>query len=256
MQGAQSRSERDRWTFYEAIKLKPNDQGRDMTPRKAMDKSYKKYLAQLKKDPGGFYIFAEPLDESGGHPANFVDYECAFAADHLSQLHPHSILDVGSYRHFILGLLAHLPVTTIDVRSRQPICAKETILTGDAKKINLPDSSFDVVLSLCALEHFGLGRYGDEFDFYADQKAFAEMIRLLKPGGRLIFTTTIHRAEPSIAFNAHRIYTYETIQRFCSALTCVDEKFYNHQNRGFCSLEEITSDLKWWDVYCGCWEKK
>lgn len=238
------------------LKLPTGATGRKMTSPKAMDREYKKNLAHLKKDPGGFHIFEEPADEAGSHPENFVDYECAFAAAQIRQFHPRNILDVGSYRHFILGLLANFPITTIDVRSRQPICANETILTGDAKKINLPDHAVDVVLSLCALEHFGLGRYGDEFDVDADQKAFAEMIRVLKPGGRIIFTTTIHHAQPAIAFNAHRIYTYEMLQTFCNGLTCLEEKFYSHRQKGFCTLEEVTTDLQWWDVYCGCWEKK
>ena len=227
-----------------------------MTSRKPRDKEYAKNLARLQKEPGGFYIFEEPMKEEGGHPANFIDFECAFAADHLRRFHPGNILDVGSYRHFILGLLAHFPITTVDVRSRQPLCANETILTGDAKKINLPDHSFDVVLSLCALEHFGLGRYGDKFDLHADQKAIAEMIRVLKSGGRLIFTTTIHQAQPSIAFNAHRIYTYEMLRGLCSGLICREEKFYSHRQKELCPLAEVTTDLRWWDVYCGCWEKK
>jgi len=217
---------------------------------------YQKNLDQLKRNPGGFYVFEEALEEKGGHPENFIDYECGFAARQINQAKPHNILDVGSYRHFILGLLAHFDVTTIDIRPRKTVVEKEAILTGDAQKMELPDHAFDVVLSLCALEHFGLGRYGDQFDFYADQKAFAEMVRVLKPGGRLIFTTTIHRAQPAIAFNAHRIYTYEMLQKFCSGLIRVEEKFYSHQKKGFCAPEEITAALKWWDVYCGCWEKK
>jgi len=239
-----------------SCELQPKAIGRKMSLPKSIGREYEKNLAQLQKEAEDFYIFEEPLKEGGGHPANFIDFECAFAADYLRRFHPRNILDVGSYRHFILGLLAHFPITTIDVRSRQPLCANETVLTGDAKKINLPNHSFDVVLSLCALEHFGLGRYGDEFDLYADQKAFAEMIRVLKPGGRLIFTTTIHRAQPSIAFNAHRIYNYEMLWRLCSGLTCWEEKFYSHRLKGFCPLAEVTTDLRWWDVYCGCWEKK
>jgi SAM-dependent methyltransferase len=164
-------------------------------------------------------------------------------------------LDVGSYRHFILGLLAHFPITSIDVRRRKAISRNETVITGDAKKLNLPDHSFDLVSSLCAVEHFGLGRYGDEIDPSADQKAFAEMVRVLKPGGRLVFTTTISRARPSIAFNAHRIYRYEMLHSFCTGLICVEEKFYSHKRQGFCSPEEITADPKGWDVYMGCWEK-
>ena len=217
---------------------------------------YNKDLARLKKNPGGFRIFREPVFEKGYHPKNFIDYECAFAAFHIGRANPGKILDVGSYRHFILGLLAHFPITTIDIRKRQPISPNETVITCDAKQLNLPDHSFDLVLSMCAVEHFGLGRYGDEFDSGADQKAFAEMVRVLKPGGRLIFTTTITRAQPSIAFNAHRIYTHEMLRSYCNGLTCREEKFYSHRQKGFCSLAEVTTDLRWWDVYCGCWEKK
>lgn len=216
---------------------------------------YNKHLAKLKKNPGGFDIFREPVSERGLHPENFIDYECAFAAFHIRQVNPKKILDIGSYRHFILGLLAHFPVTSIDVRNRKLISKNEAVITCDAKKLNLPDHSFDLVLSLCALEHFGLGRYGDEFDLSADQRAFAEMIRVLKPGGRLIFTTTVTRAQPSIAFNAHRIYNHEMLKSICAGLICVEEKFYSHKLKGFCSPEEVTADFQCWDVYLGCWAK-
>jgi SAM-dependent methyltransferase len=216
---------------------------------------YNKDLAEWKKNPGGFLIFREPVLDRGVHPENFVDYECAFAAFHIGRANPGKILDVGSYRHFILGLLAHFPITTIDVRKRRAISRNETVITGDAKNLNLPNDSFDLVLSLCAVEHFGLGRYGDEIDSSADQKAFVEMVRVLKPGGRLVFTTTITRAQPSIAFNAHRIYNHEMLRSFCAGLKCVEEKFYSHRLQGFCSPDEVTADPKGWDVYLGCWEK-
>jgi SAM-dependent methyltransferase len=226
-----------------------------MIPRE-FGPEYSRNLAQVRENPGRFRIFKDPLYEGGFHPENFTDYECGFAAYHIGRAKPKKVLDVGSYRHFILGLLAHYPVTTIDVRERKSISEREGIITCDAKKLNLPDDSFDLVLSLCALEHFGLGRYGDEFDLQADQKAFAEMIRVLKPGGRVIFTTTLTRARPSIAFNAHRIYNHEMLKSFCSDLICLEEKFYSHRLKGFCSPEEVTTDPKWWDVYLGCFAKR
>ena len=217
---------------------------------------YNRQWEELKRDPRGVEVFQEPIQEPGPHPENFIDHECAFAAHHIRQAQPQRILDVGSYRHFILGLLAYYPVMTIDIRPRKSIAGSETLVTCDAKKLTLQDDSFDLVLSLCALEHFGLGRYGDEFDLEADQKAFREMIRVLKAGGRFIFTTTITRAHPSIAFNAHRIYNYPMLRTFCAGLTCVEEKFYSHQKRDFCPLEEITDQPQGWDVYCGCWKKQ
>jgi SAM-dependent methyltransferase len=216
---------------------------------------YDQQWEALKQDPRGFELFQEPLFESGDHPQNFVDHQCAFASFHIQRVKPGKILDIGSYRHFILGLLAYYSVTTIDVRPRSPSLANEAIVTCDAKNLTLPNDSFDLVVSLCALEHFGLGRYGDEFDPGADQKALSEMVRVLRLGGTLTFTTTVTRAAPSIAFNAHRIYSRPMLQSFCAGLTLVEEKFYSHEKKGFCSFEEVTDKPRWWDVYCGCWEK-
>jgi SAM-dependent methyltransferase len=216
---------------------------------------YDQQWEALKRDPRGFELFQDPLFESGDHPQDFVDHQCAFASFHIQRVKPGKILDIGSYRHFILGLLAHYSVTTIDVRPRNPSVENEAILTCDAKRLTLPDDSFDLVVSLCALEHFGLGRYGDEFDPGADQKALSEMVRVLRPGGSLIFTTTITRAAPSIAFNAHRIYSHSMLQSFSAGLTLVEEKFYSHEKKGFCSFKEVTDKPRWWDVYCGCCKK-
>jgi len=232
----------------------PQEQIKPQIPEKFQEE-YKRNLSFFRQNPGPFQIFPEPVFEPGGHPETFVDFECAFAAQNIQRSAPRSILDLGSYRHFILGLLAHSPVTTVDVRNRRPLSPQETVLTGDAKKLDLPDRSFDLVLSLCALEHFGLGRYGDAIDIQADHKAFREMIRVLKPGGHLIFSTTITRARPAIGFNAHRIYSYAMLQDFCAGLTLSDEKCFSHRLKSFCPLEEVTSDPQGWDVYCGCWQK-
>ena len=144
------------------------------------------------------------------------------------------------------------------LRGVRPAPSEVVVVSIDkesSENLNLPDNSFDVVVSLCALEHFGLGRYGDEFDLDADKKAFSEMIRVLKPNGRLIFTTPISRSQPSIAFNAHRIYNYEMLRTLCANLICEEEKVYSNRLGGSCSLEEVTTEPKQWDVYCGCWKK-
>ncbi len=226
-----------------------------MGPRE-YETRYPNDLARFKRESPGWVVFEEPVFEAGIHPENFVDYECGFAAVHLKKRDPREILDVGSYRHFTLGLLAHFPVTSIDIRSRKALWLGERAINGDARHLQFPDHSFDAVLSLCALEHFGLGRYGDPFDSQGDRKAFAEMVRVLKPGGTLIFSTTLTRAQPSVAFNAHRIYNHELIRKFCTGLRCVEEKFYSHRLQDFCLEEKVTAEPEQWDVYCGCWQKK
>ncbi|MBW2060706.1 MAG: class I SAM-dependent methyltransferase [Deltaproteobacteria bacterium] len=218
-------------------------------------KTYEEALARLLENPKEFFVFQEYRDDRGRHPENFLDFECQFATDQISKFDPENILDIGSYRHFLMGLMAHYQVTTIDVRDRESSLNNETVVTCDATRLDFPDDSFEAVLSMCTLEHVGLGRYGDPIDLDGDKKAMHEMVRVLKPEGVLIFTTTIHNAPPAIAFNAHRIYNYKMIKSFCVDLERVTEKFFSHQTGNFCSIERITTDPRWWDVYCGCWRK-
>jgi SAM-dependent methyltransferase len=217
---------------------------------------YKRLFKKAKENNKGFKVFQEIYYEIGAHPIEHVDFELSFASSLISELKPDSILDIGSNRRWIIGLLANYHVTTVDVRDRKSVLRNETVVTCDAKQLKLPDNSFDMVTSLCVLEHFGLSRYGDDFDLDADKKAIDEMIRVLKPGGHLIFTTSISRSDPSIAFNGHRIYSYEMIRALCADLICAEEKFYNKEIEGFCSLEEVRAKPKHWDIYCGCWKKK
>lgn len=67
------------------------------------------------------------------------------------------------------------------------------------------------------VEHVGLGRYGDQLDPSGDLKSIAELKRVLKPGGNLLFVTPV--GKPRIEFNAHRIYSYEQILEYFSPLT-------------------------------------
>lgn len=219
---------------------------------------YKRTLVELQNNPPrGFAVLKNVAAyEVGTHPENYIDYECQFASFHIQRLNPQTILDIGSYRHFIIGLLSHYKVTTMDVRSRVAFLDNETVITGDAKNLGLPNDSFDTITSLSALEHFGLGRYGDEVDMYADIKAFREMIRVLKPGGCLIFTTTITRARPSIVWNQYRTYSYEMIKELCSGLSCVNERLCSCAGVDLGQPSNLTEDPNMvWDVYCGCWKK-
>jgi SAM-dependent methyltransferase len=173
----------------------------------------------------------------------------------LFRIKPEKILDIGSYRLFIIGLLGHYQVTTLDVRDRESESPNESIYTHDARSLEFPDSTFDCVVSLCALEHFGLGRYGDPFDPEGDKKAIREMIRVLKPHGHLLLTTSITNAPSAIAFNAHRIYDLDMLHSYCAGLTCEEEKFFSITQGKFVDLAAVTHEAEKIDIYCGAWLK-
>jgi SAM-dependent methyltransferase len=227
----------------------------DAVPRDFI-REYEEKMKELGNVVKGFDVIKAFRYDAGAHPEDFVVYQCIFAAYHINRIRPATILDIGSYREFIVGMLSNYNVTTIDVRQRTPVLQNETVVTCDAKKMSLPDNKFDAIVTLCALEHFGLGRYGDEFDLDADKKAFKEMIRVLKPGGSLIFTTMMTAGRPHLDFNAHRVYSHEMLKELCKGLVCTEEKFYSNKKTGFCDYEYVTNEPGAWDVYCGCWTKK
>jgi hypothetical protein len=81
------------------------------------------------------------------------------------------------------------------------------------------------------------------------------MARVLRPGGALVISTTITRARPSIAFNAHRIYDSRMLATMRGGLRLERELFFTHARGGAAPLDQITDKPGHWDVYCGCWIK-
>lgn len=91
------------------------------------------------------------------------------------------ILEVGSGSAGITEFLDH-PVTGVDTafdRTAERATDRLTRVEGRADALPLPDASFDVVLSLEMLEHLPRD---------VREPALREMVRVLRPGGRLVVT--------------------------------------------------------------------
>ncbi len=221
-------------------------------------KNNKRLNELILNPPSGFRVVPSPrmYIDAGNHPTSRENYECIFISEILSKLNPQKVLDIGSYRQFVIGLMARFQVTILDIRKiTDPILNNETRIITDAKNIPEKDNEFDVVISTCALEHFGLGRYGDEFDLQADRRAMKEILRVLKPKGSLLFTTTITGGSPAICFNAHRIYNYKMIKEFSSGFFIKQEQIYNNYGKCFLPVEEADKTNDNYEFYCGYWEK-
>jgi hypothetical protein len=68
----------------------------------------------------------------------------------------------------------------------------------------------DSISCLHTIEHFGLGRYGDQVDPRGHLEGFQNLLKILLPGGKLYISFPIG-SENQVHFNAHRIFHPEDI---------------------------------------------
>jgi len=151
--------------------------------------------------------FESAAGDIGGH----YFHQDLWAARRKFERRPVSHFDVGSrIDGFVAHLLAFMPVTLIDLRKLDSQVSGMTFIQADATDLyGIPDRSLCSLSSLHAVEHFGLGRYGDPVNPKASFSAMAALSRVLAPGGRLYFGIPVGRER--LEFNAHRIFSPTTI---------------------------------------------
>ena len=140
------------------------------------------------------------------------------------------ILDVGCCGSSLVIELASLgyEVYGIDVKSYPLEHPNFTFVHGDIFKTPFPDDFFDRVTAVSTIEHIGLGRYGDPIYSDGDKKAVKEIKRILKPGGKAIFTvpfgkqTIVYRKKIPL----HRVYDSQALNGlFSGSLEIIKAKY-------------------------------
>ncbi|MBK7517925.1 MAG: DUF268 domain-containing protein [Betaproteobacteria bacterium] len=148
----------------------------------------------------------------GGTASGHYFHQDLHVAQRVFALKPDRHIDVGSR---VDGFVAHIAsfreVDVLDIRPIKPN-GVSAIRFRQADLMQLPEdlrASTDSVSCLHALEHFGLGRYGDPIDPEGYVKGFRSLVAMLKPDGRLHLSVPVGRQR--IEFNAHRIFDPRTL---------------------------------------------
>ena len=136
-------------------------------------------------------------------------YHPAWAARVVARTKPEKHIDIASALKFSTIVSAFVPVDFYDYRPAELKLPGLTSKHGDLHSLPFADNSVPSLSCMHTIEHVGLGRYGDPIDYDGDIKACKELVRVLSPGGTLIFVTPVGR--PKIEFNAHRVYAYEQV---------------------------------------------
>ncbi len=156
---------------------------------------------------GKLYPVLDEKNNSSGNAKGHYFHQDLLVARKIYHASPVKHIDIGSR---VDGLISHLAVfRTVEVFDIRPL--KQTVKNIYFKQLDLMSlpkkyiNYCDSISSLHAIEHFGLGRYGDSIDYFGHVKAIENITLMLKSGGVFYFSAPIGKQR--IEFNAHRVFS-------------------------------------------------
>ncbi|MFK7736529.1 MAG: DUF268 domain-containing protein [Pirellulaceae bacterium] len=197
------------------------------------------------------------IDDDTGHlpfDAHYV-YHTAWAARVVAELRPSKHIDISSYTYFATITSAFVPTEFYDYRPANIHLSNLQCGAADLCDLSFDDQSIESISCMHTIEHIGLGRYGDPLDARGDQKALAELQRVVAPGGSLMIVLPV--GTPRIQFNAHRIYDPKMISTMLPELTLHRSAVLpDDSSKGL--VEEPSDEFVLQQKYaCGCfWFKR
>lgn len=156
--------------------------------------------------------------EEGGETKNEYFWQDLLVARWIHSARPERQVDVGSR---VDGFVAHVAsfreIEVFDVRpvsTHVPgvVFRQSDLMDADSVRSFAGAGGYcDSLSCLHAIEHFGLGRYGDPIDPKGYERGFANMAQLLKLGGTFYLSTPV--GNERVEFNANWVFDPRTIIR-------------------------------------------
>lgn len=106
------------------------------------------------------------------------------------------VLDIGCcYSRLPLAMASRgFQLVGIDVKPYPFRHPNFFAVCGDAMGLPFRDGSFQVVVAVSVIEHIGIGHYGDPSAGSGDRTTVAEIVRVLRPGGKALITVPFGQA--------------------------------------------------------------
>jgi len=221
---------------------------------------YPKYLSQkfkFKKLGGNIthnYMILDDYNASAGSASGHYFHQDLLVASFIKKDNPIKHIDIGSR---IDGFVAHVAsfreIDVMDIRNLEISEHKNInfIQKDMMDKNSLEENITDSISCLHAIEHFGLGRYGDKIDINGHINGFNNIIKMLKSGGKLYISFPIGKRN-EIHFNAHRVFHHNDIFNWNESLdNIILERFDFVDDRGKLNLNKnLNTDCK--EIKFGC----
>lgn len=181
-----------------------------------------------------------------------------YVARRIFEARPVKHVDIGSR---IDGFVAHVAsfreIEVLDVRDPGISAVNIRFRQADVMSSTLDLCEYcDSASSLHALEHFGLGRYGDRVDPDGHLKGIVAIHRMLKPRG--IFYLSVPIGPQRVEFNAHRVFALRyLIELLAARFETVRFSYENDAGRFFENVpltEELIAHNGGCRLGCGIFE--
>ncbi|WNO03727.1 DUF268 domain-containing protein [Rhodoferax mekongensis] len=159
-----------------------------------------------------FPIYSDYREQAGSATGHYF-HQDLLVAGYIATNKPDRHIDVGSrIDGFVAHVAAFRPIEIIDVRELADTghgnirFKRMDLMKSEAVEAEICDS----LSCLHAIEHFGLGRYGDPVNPSGHLTGFRNLLKMLKPMGTLYISFPIGD-EDQVQFNAHRIFKPDSI---------------------------------------------
>ncbi len=175
---------------------------------------------------GKIYPCLQEKEQQSGVLAEHYFYQDLYVARKIFENKPEKHVDVGSR---VDGFVAHAAsfreIEVLDVRDLHIAIPTIRFTRADlsAKNFSLSDYC-DSLSCLHALEHFGLGRYGDPINYEGHLPGWKNMASMLKKNGKFYFSVPI--GEQRIEFNAHRVFSLSYLLKLFEQYYRIDSFAY------------------------------
>ena len=177
-----------------------------------------------------------------------------YVAQKIFNNNPVKHVDIGSR---VDGFVAHIAsfreIELLDIRKMESSIPNIIFTQIDLMdEENVPTNFCDSISCLHALEHFGLGRYGDKIDPDGHLKGFHNITKMLKTNGIFYFSVPMGRQR--IEFNAHRVFgmpyllNWVSVDYDITSFSYIEDKGVLHRD-----VELVGEDVKSsFGCDCGC----
>lgn len=148
--------------------------------------------------------------KESGFAKNEYFWQDLYVAQRIREANPERHVDIGSR---IDGFVAHVAsFREIEVFDIRPLDVKIPGVVFKQMDLMNPDGLVseycDSLSCLHALEHFGLGRYGDQVDPKGHELGLRNMLKMLRKGG--IFYLSVPIGIERVEFNGQRVFDPRT----------------------------------------------